>query len=76
MRAEGGTGSADRNRGKRVDNPLTGHPWARSTRSVRDLLPVVAVALGVLVLDERASWHLLAGTAVVALIHRRPPLPS
>ncbi|MEN3358159.1 MAG: hypothetical protein V7637_2141 [Mycobacteriales bacterium] len=50
------------------------------TSTVTYLLPVVAVVLGVLVLNEPASWHLLAGTATVlagiALIRRRPPKAS
>ena len=44
--------------------------------SVTYVIPVVSVALGVLLLDERLSWPQLVGAAVVigaALLIGRPP---
>jgi hypothetical protein len=40
-------------------------PWSTSVGT--DLTPVVAVLLGVLFVDERLSWNLIVGTAMVLL---------
>jgi drug/metabolite transporter (DMT)-like permease len=46
---------------------LIAEAGATSTSMVTYLIPVVAVALGVLVLDEPLGWNLFAGAAVVIL---------
>jgi drug/metabolite transporter (DMT)-like permease len=53
---------------------------ATSTSLVTYLAPVIAVALGVLVLGERVTWNLFAGAAIViagvALAEGRLPMPG
>ena len=54
---------------------------ASRASSVNYVVPVVAVALGVLVLDEPVTWHLVAGGALVlasmAYARRQPqPVPA
>ena len=50
-----------------------------ATSTVTYLLPVVAVALGIVFLGEPAAAHLLIGTGIVlvgiALVQRRRPAP-
>ena len=51
-----------------------------ATSTVTYLLPVVAVALGIVFLDEPAAAHLLVGTGIVlvgiALVQQRSPAPA
>lgn len=57
---------------------------ATSASMVTFLIPLVAVALGVVVLDEPLGWNLFAGGAVVIVavalaegrLHRRSPVPE
>lgn len=66
----------------------TGLAWVISHRMIDDvgptkaslvtyLIPVVAITVGVVVLDERFSWRLVAGTVLVvsgiAAVHERGP---
>jgi drug/metabolite transporter (DMT)-like permease len=51
-----------------------------ATSTVTYLLPVVAVALGIVFLGEPAAAHLLVGTGIVlvgiALVQQRSPAPA
>ena len=51
---------------------------ASTASSVNYVVPVVAVVLGVLVLDEPVTWHLVAGGSLVLVsmaYARRQPQP-